>query len=367
MKTVLFVFLVVTIFICCGKNSVSVEDLDLPDDVVFTYLPTDLSKMAEFGAIGQITGIPKAHGGFTLKTYYSTTPDIPVHAMSDGVIYNIRYESQIFEGFAPEELQGQEYDDFALEIALTETAKMHYGHLSKLSPEILQEAGTITKGRGVENRVIIHYKAGQIIAYIGTHPGFDIGLNDLKKAPYFANPDRYPPEYRSAIPFTDYLTPELREQVWEINPRTVEPRGGKVAYDVEGTISGNWFLEGTTSLTEWSKQLIIARQERYADRITISDASPLFDGDGAQNSGVDTYLWWIFGNEPLPETITLSSGKVKYKVATWYLLYSNENTPAEGTVMIEMTARDKIMYEFFAGKLPEEVDDFTTAVKMYER
>ena len=131
MKTVLFVFSVVTVFVCCGKNPVSVEDLDLPDDVVFTYLPTDLSKMAEFGAIGQIIGIPKAHGGFTLKTYYSTTPDIPVYAMSDGVIYNIRYESQIFEGFAPEELQGQEYDDFALEMALTETAKMHYGHLSK--------------------------------------------------------------------------------------------------------------------------------------------------------------------------------------------------------------------------------------------
>ncbi len=126
-------------------------------------------------------------------------------------------------------------------------------------------------------------------------------------------------------------------------------------------------MEGTTSLTEWSKQLIIARQETYADRITISDASPLFDGDGAQNSGVDTYLWWIFGNKPLPETITLSSGKVKYKVATWWKLIANENTPPEGTVMIEMTAKDRIMYEFFAGKVPGEVEDFTTSLKVYER
>jgi len=370
MKNILFALSLATLFVCCGKNPVSgeLEDLNLPDDVTFTYLPTDLSKVAEFGAIGQITGIPKAHGGFTLKEFYSTTPNIPVYAMSDGVIYNIRYESQTFRSpWASEELEGQEYDDFALDIALTKTAKMHYGHLSKLAPEILEEAGTINHGRGVENRVTIHFKAGQIIAYVGTHPGFDIGLNDTKKDPYFANPDRYTPEYRGAIPFTDYLTPELRAQVWAVNPRTVEPRGGKVTYDVEGTIAGNWFLEGTTSITQWSNQLILARHELYADRVTISDASPLFDGDGGQNSGVDTYLWWVFGNEPLPETITLSSGKVKYKVTTWWKMIQIQNPPPEGTVMIEMTAQDKIKYEFFEGKVPEEVADFTAEVKIYER
>ncbi len=360
------IFLLSLLFLACHKDPGNdLENLDLPDNVAFTYLPTDLSKMAAFGAIGQITGIPKAHGGFTLKPYQGpVVADIPVYAMSDGVIYNIR-----FEDVGP---KGQEYDDYALEIALTKTAKMHYGHLSRLAPEILEAAGEIKKGRGVENRVTITIIAGQIIAYIGYHPGFDIGLNDTEKQAYFANPERYTPEYRGAIPFTDLLRPELREQVWAINPRTVEPRGGKVAYDVKGTLSGNWFLKGTTSLTEWSHQLIFARQETYADRVTISDASPLFDGDGAQNSGIEPYLWWIFDNGPLPENITPDSGKVKYKVATWYklwpYLYRQGNIPdPEGTVMIVMTADDKLKYEFFAEKLPEEIGEFTSAARLYER
>jgi len=369
MKNLTIFFLIVFLFVSCVKDDMEdiIQNLDLPDDVTFTYLPTDLSKMGTFAAIGQIQGIPKAHGGFTLKSISYSTADIPVYAMSDGVIVNIRWESIAYGNDAPEEFRGTEYDDYALDIALTKTAKMHYGHLQKLAPEILQEAGELKFGRGVPNHVEIHYKAGQILAYIGIHPGFDIGLNDAKKEHYFANPDRYPIEYRGAIPFTDYLTPALREQVWQINPRTVEPRGGKVNYDVEGTLSGNWFLEGTTSLEEWSKQLILARQEMYADKITISDASPLLDGDGKQNSGRATNLWWVFGNEPLPESITQASGKVKYKVATWWKIKDNPNTTPEGTLLFELIAADKLKFEFFPDKLPEEVNDFTSAVKIYER
>ncbi len=360
MKNLLFALLLGTVLACGDKNPLSQAREDLPDDVTFAYLPTDLSRMAEFGAIGGIFNIPKAHGGFTLKNFYSTTPDIPVYAMADGVIYNIRYSTRMFlEPWASfyGVVAGEEYEDYALFIHLTKTAGMHYGHLSKLAPEILQAAGELELSE--VNNVEIRFKAGDILAYIGTHPGFDVGLYDTKKEPYFANPDRYSPDYRSAIPFTDYLTPALREEVWKINPRTVEPLGGKINYDVEGTIAGNWFLEGTTSYDE-SKQLIFARHERYADKVMIADGSAL-------SSDPEPYLWWVFGNEPLPEAVTMGSGKVKYKVATWWEIYQNENTPPDGTVLIEMTAKDRIKYEFFPGKVPEQVNDFSAAVKIYER
>ncbi len=241
--------------------------------------------METFGAIGQIRVIPKSHGGFGLADYSFENPDIPVYAMSDGIIYNIRYEEVISNNDPdlPSEFRNQEYDDYALEIYLTKTALMHYGHLSKLAPEIVEAAGTLQFGRGVANSVNIPIEAGLIIAYIGRHPGFDIGLEDTKRQASFANPSRYTPEYMGSLPFTDFLTSDLREKVWEINPRTVPPRGGKVAYDVEGTLSGNWFLLGTTTITEWSKQLVLAHHELRADRITIADGSPLFDGDGKLN------------------------------------------------------------------------------------
>jgi len=366
MKFYLPTILILVFFLSSCKD----DDItkDLPDDVTFTQLPADLSPSDEFAAIGQLTGIPKSHGGFRLANHYMLNPDIPVYAMSDGIIYNIRYEGVSSDHpNIPPELKGKEYDDYSLEIYLTKTAKMHYGHLSELAPKILEAAGTINYGRGVENRVKIPIKEGQILAYVGRHPGFDIGLTDLKRQAYFANPSRYTPEYMGSLPFTEFLTSALREKIWEINPRTAEPRGGKVAYDVEGTLSGNWFLLGTTSLTEWSKQLVIAKHEHWAERITIMDGSPLFDGDGKLNNGVPPNLWWLVGNSPDPKTITSASGKVKFKVAEWWKLQANENWPAEGTVMFEISNNQQLKFEFFKEQLPDEVNDFTNSVRIYER
>lgn len=351
----------------CGDKE-PVDELDLPDDVTFTHLPTDLLGMQEFGAIGQIRVIPKVHGGFLILNPYALTSEIPVYAMSDGVIYNIRKESRtVIDDHAPDEVKGTTYDDFMLEIALTKNARMYYGHVTALSTQILEEAGTLQSGRGVENRVTIHISAGQVLGYIGTHPGFDIGMWDLEQEHYFANPERYSREYRSSVSYTDYLTPQLRNQIWEINPRTVEPRGGKINYDVEGTLSGNWFKPDTKDLTEWSKQLVFARHEKYADRVTIADASPLVDGDGILNDGLESHIWWVVGNSPLPENVMTASGKIKYAVAYWWKFFGESDPDPDGTLLIEMQTNTEIKYQYFEGSSPEEVDDFTAAAKTYVR
>ncbi len=360
----LFVFSLSFILFLTGCQEEGNDDprsgLNLPEDVAFTHLPTDLSRMLEFGAIGQINVIPKAHGGFGVKDYYSPTPDIPVYAMSDGIIYNIRYEARHYEApFAPDSLVGKPYDDYTLHIYISQTAEMHFGHLSKLAPEILEQAGNLEIGT-TENDVRIPIREGQVLANIGTHPGFDVGLYDVKKEHYFANPDRYSIDYRSAIPFTDFLPENLREKVWEINPRTVEPLGGKINYDLDGTISGNWFLEGTTGGTTWENQLIIAYHERYADRITIADASP-------QKERGESNIWWIIGNQPYPEEITPESGKVKLNVATWYKFATTDTPPSEGIILIELTEDNFLNFEYFPGELPENVEDFTSNMRVYER
>lgn len=365
---ILLIFLAV---ICCDDDQSVHQDilktLDLPDDVVFTHLPTDLNSMSTFGAIGQVFGIPKGHGGFIVKTFNYANPSIPVYAMSDGIIYNIRWGVQTFPAIAsiPAALHGQEYNDYALEIALSRTAKMHYGHVAKLAPQILSKAGTLEKT--TENHVEIPFKAGEVIAYIGIHPGFDIGLNDTKREHFFSNPDRYSIDYRSYIPFTDYLPVDLREQVWAINPRTVEPRGGKIDYDVAGTLSGNWFLEGTTSLEQWSRQLVFARHELRADKIYIADGSPLSDGPGSANAGKQPLLWFVFGNEPLPESVTPASGKVKFSVASWWKFTPTVTPSPEGTLMVELIQENKLKYEWFPLKTSSEVTDFTSSAKIYER
>ena len=364
MKRIPLILLCLLVLSCDKEEDIT---KGLPEEITFNNLPTDLSKTDSFAAIGQLQGLPKSHGGFTMKEYYLLEPDIPVYAMSDGIIYNIRYE-QVTSNHPglPPELQGKYYDDYTLEIQLTKTAKMHFGHLSELAPEILEAAGNISFGRGVENRVNIPIEEGQIIAYIGRHPGFDIGLTDTKRQAYFANPERYSQEYMGSLPFTDFMPASLRNQVWTVNPRTAEPRGGQVAYDVEGTLSGNWFLQGTTSLLEWSKQLVIARHELWGDRITIMDGSPLFDGDGQLNNGIAANLWWIKGNAPDPKSITPSDGMIKYEVAAWWNQKFNSEH-VDGTILFELTADGMLKFEYFDGMTSDEVTDFSPNVRIYER
>jgi hypothetical protein len=349
----------------CNKE----EDINagLPENLIFSHLPTQLSEMLEFGPIGSIRVIPKAHGGFMLKTFMQEA-NIPVYAMSDGIIYNILKDTRTAgPGFAPPEYQGYEYDDFTFNIAVSRTANMWYGHVSRLADEIIMAAPGLNAGRGVENRVRIEITAGQIIGYIGPHPGFDIGMYDLSKELDFANPSRYYKEYRHTQPWTDYLIPALREQIWAINPRTIDPRGGKINHDIGGTLAGNWFLEGTNSLLQWSKQLVIARHEIYADRITIADASPLVDGDGILNDGLEPYIWFIIGNEPLPENITVASGMIKYEVARYWLFFHSPTPTIDGTVAIQLMDEKTLKYEWREGVRAVDVEDFTGNARIYKR
>ncbi len=343
-------------------NVDSLKRSQLPKNVLFSHLPTDISAMDFFGAIGGIYFIPKAHGGFVLRDYFQATAEIPVYAMSEGIIYNIRYGTDIYpERNVDPQLVGQEYKDYALHIYLTPTAEMHYGHIGRLAPEIADQAELI-KG-STENATCITVSAGQVLGYIGIHPGFDVGYSESRDLPYFANPTRYDTHYMGSQPFTDKLPPELRAQIWEINPRTHEPRGGRVNYDVAGTLAGNWFLLGTATLDHWARQLIFGYHETFADKITIAETSPT--NEETEGDDAPPHLWWVFGNKPIPEEVTLATGKVKYNVATWYKFY-NDAPPSEGVVMVELSADDKLIFEFFEGLSLEQVEDFINP-SFYER
>ncbi|MCC5928862.1 MAG: hypothetical protein JJU28_06425 [Cyclobacteriaceae bacterium] len=349
------------------RDSDILSNLNLPESVIFTHLPTDLTKMEEFVPIGQMRVIPKVHGGFLLRNPFQTPSSIPVYAMSKGVIINIIKERRhLTDHGAPAAMQGMEYHDYHLDIALTSKSMMYYGHIMELSEEIIARAGNIREGRGRRNSVKIEVNPGDVLGYIGTIPGLDIGMYDLKREHYFANPGRYTAEYRSTVSYTDYLTESLRNQIWEINMRTEEPRGGTIAYDVEGTLSGNWFLEGTRSINEWSKQLVFGRHDKYGDRLTIVDASPLVDGDGMLNDGRDSYVWWVQGNGPMPPSITASSGKVKYHVAKWYQFFHTE-TIYDGTILLELQTENRLRYQFFENAVPEDITDFTAGARTYVR
>ena len=364
--SIITVFSFALLIITACKESF-LDSLDLPDEVELTHLPTDLSQMLDYGPIGQIRVIPKMHGGFRLLNPFVLPATIPVYAMGDGYIVNIEKEFRTIPPHGPPDLVGTDYDDFTLDIVYSKDAGGYYGHISALHEDILDQAGRIREGRGRGNEVKIKISAGQIVGYIGPHEGVDIGMYDRSRESYFANPKWYNRDYRSTVCYTDYLPTHLVEQIWEINPRTAEPRCGRIAYDKEGTAAGNWFLEGAKEITEWSKQLVFARHEVYGNQITIVDASPLVDGDGILNDGRDPYLWFVLGNEPEPESITVDSGVVKFEVAAPWRILRYGDPPVEGTVLVQLIDSETLQYEWFEDKLASEVSGFTGNSRIYKR
>jgi hypothetical protein len=101
--------------------------------------------------------------------------------------------------------------------------------------------------------------------------------------------------------------------------------------------------------------------------VYIADASPLSDGDGKLNSGKSPFLWFVFGNAPLPENVTPASGKIKYSVATWWKFRPGVTPSPEGILMVELIQANKLKYEWFPEKSPDEVAEFTPSARLYER
>ena len=138
-------------------------------------------------------------------------------------------------------------------------------------------------------------------------------------------------------PFTadplPFFTPELRAAIENKMQRITAPRFGKIDYDVPGTASGNWFIDGTLG---YSGHLI----SEYSDANS--------EVPGGPPAGKNDYSWnhlaiaphqvdnskWIFstgwwskpegdatqllfvidGSKPTPDKLTVSSGLVTYQM-----------------------------------------------------
>ncbi len=153
------------------------------------------------------------------------------------------------------------------------------------------------------------------------------------------------------------------------------PEGGKVDYDVRGTLAGNWFIPGGTDRTDFGKHFAIGYDHIHADRITIFDGYARFAEDNF------TYFHsWVKNNGPLPETVDLAHGVVKYELIqkrwvnriddiTWELSSLagiDEQTPF-GVFLFEMLDTETMQAEYFSDKLANEVSGFSGNQRIYVR
>jgi len=245
-------------------------------------------------------------------------------------------------------------------------------HLVEVDASILKQVpGGVQPGRPVHVRIPV--KAGQVIGKVGNQT-FDFALIDTRftrkgfvKLEQFLNRDPQKPHV--VDPF-DYVDEPLRGQLIRKSARQVPPFGGRIDYDVDGKLAGNWYEEGTGGyaglnrrIDYWVGHLAIAYHHLDPKIIVVSIGN--YDGRASQ--------FWVKGNAPDPATIGERDGVVKYELV-WGRLGSNgreqlrhDADAVQGVALAQVLPNRKLKFEAFRGRDASEIKGFTGAAKIYER
>ncbi len=258
-------------------------------------LPLDESSFSAILPLGSLG--PVSHTFPTEHHYLVLPPDpddeekalvVPVYAMQDGWIVEVDSVEHQPAGFT----------DYDVTLGVCSQFSVQYGHMSALSPELLEALGSPDRCESyvVDNqtykrckyRAKVPVSAGQLIGRAGGNPGqmaLDLGAKDYRyEQNQFVNQGRYRADASYAIyavsPFA-YLPADLRAQVdpkmgwWDgVSRRTAPPIYGEIAYDVAGTAMGNWFREGKPFFPE-EPHLALAKDNVDPSVYAISAGSSL--------------------------------------------------------------------------------------------
>ncbi|MBI4151034.1 hypothetical protein HY492_02830 [Candidatus Woesearchaeota archaeon] len=343
--------------------------------VQFTAPPMNIEDIELIEPIGLMIGghvTPIDHGYYYANTW--TTPGsredvsefVPVYAPADGVVTSLEAMSQVY--------QSSSVGDYRIVIHHTCSLYTIYIHVNQLS-EKLRTA--------VETRKPVEVKAGEVI---GSAPGFDFSVhNDDITLPGFVVPESYigEPWKLHNVDMFDAFAEPVRTQLLEKNVRQAEPRGGKIDYDIDGKLVGNWFVEDTNGYAGvfdrddhygyWNTHLAFAYDGIEPSLIIVSMGN--YAGEPAQFA--------VKGNAPDPKDIDASDGLVKYELVSFdYRTVDGQmwdrvtfakigkafgGTSVQGVALVQMFEDRKVKFESFPGKTAMEVNGFTDAAKTYER
>lgn len=376
------------------------------DDVTYTSAPVNLDETRYIEPMGKLHGSHVTPTDHTYIVQSQTTefdahrdavqagqdplpwtPPADVRSPAGGWITDI----QAFPfGPAPYGFTGV-LEDYRVVIWHTCAVSTIFIHMGGLAPEILEVTGEIASGAywfpDNNSGNSIRVAAGQVIGKTGGQ-GIDYSVHDNRvMLDGLAVPSHYqgePWKIHTVDPYAYYDEPLLSEMLAK-SPRTAEPRGGQIDYDIEGRIAGNWFLEGTVDYSGgssatmcgtrpcpyWTGHLSISYDHIDPNQIRISIGADV--GIATKSCRVCDGVYGVLGNGPDPADVGPGTGLVKYGLVarqyTGELPVATENVDNEvlGTFLVQMTEPGTIKMEVVAGTHPIQVDGFSPAANLYHR
>ena len=306
-------------------------------------------------------------------------------------------------------------EDYRVVFEHTCTLFSHYIHLQELDDSILSETGTISLNQNSFKRIPV--ESGQVIGRVGhlhsyqrikNQSNLDWAVIDTRVTlPGFIIPDHYTGEdwkIHTVDPF-DYYEEPIRSELIERSYREAEPRAGKIDFDIDGKLVGNWFLDGTE---DFSGKGVVGKSKAEWDAIYGRDVGECstkhWDEQSGQSMGLKPCNFWlghltfsyhhimpsqirismgifwdlegelgppwgVADNLPDPAEIDIESGLVKLQLVdiNEYERYPEDHGDIVGTLLVQMIDDRTIKVDAFLGKSPEEVNDFSEKVRVYRR
>lgn len=174
-------------------------------------------------------------------------------------------------------------------------------------------------------------RAGQRLGTTGSVYAVDLGLLNSQVRQPFLNPGRYVnSDSLNADAPLRYFEEPLRTQLYGKVQRLGSERDGRIAYDVAGRLSGNWF-------SEYGAVPLAFAQDTYDPtqvRLSVPGFFPV--------SGV----FGVGASDPFPGEVTVGSGKVRYSLTR---ARTGLPIPGEvsGTLLVQMLDEGRIRVESF--------------------
>ena len=120
---------------------------------------------------------------------------------------------------------------------------IHVGELQGAAAEAAKAAAETGRWTGS-----IRVSAGETIADESANPGFDFSTFATSAKVDMINPGSYL-QFESWKPYTanpfEFFSADIRAAYEAKTLRTVDPIGGTIFHDIDGTAQGNWFVKGT--------------------------------------------------------------------------------------------------------------------------
>lgn len=221
---------------------------------------------------------------------------------------------------------------------------------------------------------VLAVAAGQVIGKVRGGFTFDFAWIDTTATRAgFVRPEQFlkrdPWKPHTVDPF-DYVDEPMRSRLLALNPRKAAPLGGKIDYDVDGRLVGNWYRAGTGGYAGlnrrwdyWVGHLTIAYHHVDPSQIIVSIGD--FEGRARQ--------FQVRGNAPDPAKISEAEGVVKYDLIMPMIEnrtgrpYLNAEPRSVGVLLAQVLPNQKLRMEALPGRTAAQVQSFTAEAKIYER